>query len=385
MHRKLVILAATIVGAHFAQELFLGATPAGTLIANLLEILASVLAAVMCFRAAQRAQGMARPFWTLIGFGMVVWGVANLGWMYYEFVLHAAPPPGSVVRFCFNTQGIFLAMVLFLDQDKDSSEFQPEFLLDFTQIAIVFFFLYLGLYYLPSTEAQQQSVTTRRLWVEFGEVGTILVLACFQALRARVEHVRRLYVGFAIYIALFATGMALSEYYQIVRGTPTGTAADLGWTLPFLWAAFWAAQWQPSKAAGAVQSARERTLSGVALNNAMFAVAPLIVLVQVAQFPSEWRILRFSLLGVSILCFAVRLGISGYREAATAETVRRQTLAMDSAAEGISILGQDGKLVYVNAAFVRMMGFDSQESMLGAYWQEIYDPREIQRLREQVR
>ena len=130
---------------------------------------------------------------------------------------------------------------------------------------------------------------------------------------------------------------------------------------------------------------RKKTFSGVALNNAMFAVAPLIVLVQVAQFPSEWRILRFSLLGVSILCFAVRLGISGYREAATAETVRRQALAMDSAADGISILDADGKHIYVNAAFARMLGHESTETMMGVHWQKLYDPGDIKLLQEQVR
>ncbi|MGC1613280.1 MAG: PAS domain S-box protein [Candidatus Acidiferrum sp.] len=385
MQRKLLILAAIIVCAHLAQALVLGPTPAGTLIANLLEVSASVLAAVMCFGAARRARGMARPFWTLVGCGMAIWGVANLGWLYYELVLHTEPVPGSAVRFLFTVQGIFFAMVLFLDQEKDSTEFEPEFLLDFTQIAIVFFFLYLGLYYLPSQDVQEQTGASRRLWVEFGEVGTILALACFQIVRARARNIRQLYSGFAIYIALFIAGMALEEYHQATSTAPTGTLFDLCWTIPFLWAAFWAARWQSSPKLQTVRGKGEKTLSGVALNNAMFAVAPLIVLVQVAQFPSEWRILRFSLLGVSILCFAVRLGISGFREAATAETVRRQTLAMDSAADGISIVGEDGTHIYVNAAFARMLGHENPESMLGVHWRKIYDSRDINSLQDQVR
>ncbi|MGC2529511.1 MAG: PAS domain S-box protein [Candidatus Acidiferrum sp.] len=385
MSRRLLILAATIVGAHLAQALLLGPTPVGNLLANLVEVGASALAAVMCFNAARRARGMARPFWTLVGCGMAIWGVANLGWTYYELVLHSEPAPGSAVRFMFNVQGIFFAMVLFLDPEKDSSGFEPEFLLDFTQIAIVFFFLYLSLYYLSSQAVQQHDVTVRRLWVEFGEVGTILALACFQMMRARTKRVRELYGGFAIYLAVFIAGMAVAEYGQAVRRSPTGTLLDLCWTLPFLWAAFWAARWQPAAETRAAVPERKRTLSGVALNNAMFAVAPLIVLVQVAQFPSEWQILRFSLLGVSILCFAVRLGVSGYREAATAETVRRQALAMDSAADGISILGEDGKHIYANTAFARMMGYEGPESMLGLPWQEIYDPRDIALWRDKVR
>ena len=385
MQRKLLILAALLVAAHLGQALLLGPTPAGTLLANLLEVSASALAAAACLGAAKRARGMARPFWTLVGCGMAVWGVADLGWMYYELVLHSAPGPGSAVRFLFSVQAIFFAMVLFLDQEKDSSEFDPEFLLDFTQIAIVFFFLYLGLYYLPSQDIQEKGRAARRLWVEFGEVGTILALAFFQIFRARAKPIRELYSGFAIYISLFIAGMAVAEYGQATRGALTGTLFDLCWTIPFLWAALWAARWQPRTEHALSNGARKKTWSGVALSNAMFAVAPLIVLVQVAQFPSEWRILRFSLLGVSILCFAVRLGISGYRQAATAETVRRQTLALDSAADGISILGEDGRHIYVNAAFARMMGRESPESMLGLHWRKTYDSRDIQEHQEAVR
>jgi hypothetical protein len=112
--------------------------------------------------------------------------------MFYELLLHAKPEPGSPLRFLFHVQGIFFAMVLFLDQDKDSSDFEPEILLDFAQIAIVFFFLYLGLYHLSSRVAAEQSVTVRRLWVEFGEVGALLALACLQLIRARAARIREL-------------------------------------------------------------------------------------------------------------------------------------------------------------------------------------------------
>ena len=385
MPRKFLILAATIVGAHIAQALILGVSPAGTLLGNLLEVSASVLAAVMCFGAARRGRGLARPFWTLVGCGMAAWGLANLGWMYYELVLHTKPAADSAVRFFFSMQGIFFAMVLFLDQDKDSSDFEPEFLLDFIQIAIVFFFVFLGLYYVASPQLRQQSASARQLWMEFGEEIVIIALACVQIARARAPHIRSLYVGFVLYFSIFTAASALSAYLQSIKGTPTGTLFDLCWTLPFLWGAFWAARWQPSPALQTARPAGRKTFSGVILTNAFFVLAPLIVLVQVAQFPSEWRVLRFSLLGISILCFAVRIAISGYREAKIAETVRRQALAMDSAADGISIIGENGEHIYVNAAFARMMGHESPESMLGLHWQKIYDPRDVQLIHAKVR
>src|SRR4029077_9511045 len=107
MLRKLSILGATLVGAHIAQALLLGVSPAGTFLANVLEISASVLAAAMSFGAARRARGMAPPFWALVGCGMAAWGVANSGWTYYEFFLHTKPTPGSAVQFLFSLHALF--------------------------------------------------------------------------------------------------------------------------------------------------------------------------------------------------------------------------------------------------------------------------------------
>jgi hypothetical protein len=61
MPRKLLILRATIVGAHVRQELILGVSPAGTFVANILEVVASTPAA-MCFRASRRPGG--RPLFS---------------------------------------------------------------------------------------------------------------------------------------------------------------------------------------------------------------------------------------------------------------------------------------------------------------------------------
>jgi len=78
------------------------------------------------------------------------------------------------------------------------------------------------------------------------------------------------------------------------------------------------------------------------LTNATFALAPLIILWQISQMPAEWRLLRFSLLGLSIVCYAARLGISQYREAKSANAVLTHTLAMDSAINGMAILDAEG-------------------------------------------
>src|SRR5260221_4838772 len=99
MFRKLFVLALVIIALHVAAVLTLGTSPAGSLIGNLLQIASSGLAVAAVFSASQRATGFSRRFWLLVGCGLAVWGVANVGLTDYEKSLHAGPPSRSVVRF----------------------------------------------------------------------------------------------------------------------------------------------------------------------------------------------------------------------------------------------------------------------------------------------
>src|SRR5947208_5986839 len=194
----LAIIALVIIGLHISVVLTLGTSTPGSFLANCLQILACGLATAMALGAYRRGNGLSRPFWLLVGCGIAVWGVANLGWMYYEIVLRTEPPTGSVVRFLFGTQSIFFAMALLLDQEKDSSRLDAESVLDFIQIAIVFFFIFLGFYYLPAFHLDAHHAYIREIWVETGEDTALVALALVQAARARTEPLRRLYRGFAL-------------------------------------------------------------------------------------------------------------------------------------------------------------------------------------------
>ena len=385
MPRKPLILAAAIVALHLIEAATLGTTTAGSLLANLLEIFACGFAAVMAFGACRRGRGMSRPFWMMVGAGLSMWGVANLGWMYYEVVLHSEPPTVSVVRFLFGLEVVLLAMVMFLDQDKDSPRVDTESALDFIQIGIVFFFIYLEFYYLPAHSLDEHAAFLREMRVENVEDVMLTCLAGLQALRARKQHIRKLYSGLTAYLLSVTVFAGIAQYLQSTKPTPTGTVRDLLWTLPFLGIAVWAAQWKPSPAEQEEPGLRRKTLGELMLTNATFALAPLIILLQVAQLGAEWRLLRFSLLGVSIVCFAARLGISQFREAKSANAVRTHALAMESAADGISILGPEGDHVYANSAFARMMGFENAGAMLGKPWREIYDAQDVGLLEDDVR
>jgi two-component system, cell cycle sensor histidine kinase and response regulator CckA len=371
MPRKPLILAAVIVALHLCEAATLGTTAFGSLLANLLEILACSFAVGMALGAYRRGQGMSRPFWLLASMGIAMWGVANLGWMYYEVVLHSEPPSTSIVRFLFGLEIVLIATALFLDQDKDSPRIDAESVLDFIQIGIVFFFIYIEYYYLPIHRLDSQSAFLREMRIENVEDVVLTTLAGFQALRARKRRARSLYGGLALYLLFLSVCAALAQYQQSVNPTPTGTIRDLLWTGPFLVFAIWAAKWQPSPAEETGSRLQRKTFSELMVTNATFALAPLIILWQVSQMGGEWRSLRFSLLGISIVCYAARLGISQYREGKSANAVLTQTMAMDSAINGMAILDAGGKFVYVNSAYARMIGNTTRESMLGKAWREV--------------
>src|ERR1700731_320238 len=217
MFRKLFVLALFIVTLHIAAVLTLGTSLAGSLVGNLLQIVSCGLAVAAAFAASRRAAGLSRRFWWLVGYGLAIWGAANLGWMYYEIVLRMEPPTGSVVRFLFGTQSIFFALAVFLNQDKDSSALDLESVLDFVQIAIVFFFIFLGFYYIPSFHLDTRSAYMREMWVEVGENTALLLLASAQAVRARSGQLRKLYQGFALYLLGYAVCAGVADYLQTLH------------------------------------------------------------------------------------------------------------------------------------------------------------------------
>jgi two-component system cell cycle sensor histidine kinase/response regulator CckA len=383
--RSLAVAALCVIVLHVVTVVFLGTSSIGSLIGNALQIFASFLAAAMCFRAARRAGGFGRSFWTLVACGMGVWGLADFGWTYNELFLRREPPPGSLIRFLFDTHGMFFVMAIFLNQDKEDSRIDAPEVLDFLQIGILFFLVYFGAYYLPAINLGYQEALEREFQVmTVGTVG-IFLLALLQWRRSPTREARRLFGGLASYILVYGILATIVSWLQVEHETPTGTWFDLGWTTPMLFGAFWAATWQPAPEKETRAKRRNHTLAEILVNNGMFFFAPLVILIQVAQLGPGLRGIRFTLLGLSFSCYAVRIGLTQYRQQQDEETVRRQSLAMDSSIEGIGILDEKGVHSYANSALASMLGFDSPVRIVGQPWKVVYAFQPIAEIETQVR
>ena len=373
MPRKITILALTIVGLHVVGAVALGQSPAGAVLGNLLQITSSFAATYACFDASRRAVRFGRAFWVLVGMGISVWGIANIGWTYYEVVLHREPPELSFIRFLFDTQEAFFAMAILLDRDEQAKQLDLGFVLDAVQIALIFLFTYVGLYYVPSLALNPHDVVLREYAIATAEITAVLVLAVLRTLLASSPSAKQLYLGLTGYLFVYAIGSSLANFVQMQGETRTGTFLDLAWTVPLLCGALWAAYWQeaPAGAGENERAAATKTLGETILTNTLFGAAPVLVFLLSSGLGAEWSRVRQTLLGVSVVCYIARMAISDYRQVRNAEVVRRQAQALDSAVDGMAIVAADGKYSYVNEGHAKLLGTSARERMIGGPWREV--------------
>ncbi|MBS1865110.1 MAG: PAS domain S-box protein [Acidobacteria bacterium] len=383
--RKFLILAGVFVALHLIVILTLGTSSLGSFFANSLQITASGIAAAMAIRAARRGSGLSRSLWLLVGFGWGMWGIADFGWMLYEVVLGMEPPALSLVRFLFDIQGAFFAMALFLDDERDSARLDFATILDFLQIGLIYLLIYLSLYYVPSLSMDHHTAMQREQVIMIFQDTALIALCVIRSRIARTSATKLLYQQFAIFLGFYYLLAQATEYVQYLRETPSGTLLDLAWTLPMLGGAFWAATWQPTGELSKTASMRKRSTAGMIFRNAMFALGPLVVMFLSTQLGPGWKPVRLTFLAISILCYAMRMGINENRQTMNAELVQRQMQAMNSSVDGMAIVDANGKFVYVNSEYARMCGKVGAEEMRGKPWREVAFEDDTERVETEIR
>lgn len=66
------------------------------------------------------------------------------------------------------------------------------------------------------------------------------------------------------------------------------------------------------------------------------------------------------------------------------ETMRRQLAAIEGAIDGIAILDQDWKYIYLNAARLKLFGYEDPTELVGKSWEALYDDAEIRRIEQEI-
>lgn len=411
LHAVPLSLSAGIVGL-LTLEIFgivwLGTSLAGSILANLIQTAASLLAAICCLRARHRALGLARYFWTLVSLGFLTWAFANLAWMCFEDVLRIPIPSPSFVHFLFDIWGGFFAMALFLGDERDATGLDSRTLLDFLQIAVVFSFLYFDFYYIPALNMTFDSALLRESIVSGSESFALVLLALIRMKLVRSSVLRSLYLGAAVYLAAFTLSSALADYGQSYKKIPTGSWYDLGWTLPFLFASVLASLWQQPEKTTMSDLGSGVTLSKVAAGNLMLGLAPLFIAVEAVRLEGKWAIVGILTVCLSGACYSFRLILDEYAEARNARNLRDSLTALRAseekyhsfiikssegifrlrfdppipaglpAAEQAELCFKSGLLAECNDAFAQMYGCSSAQGMAEKRLSYMWSPDDLE-------
>ena len=389
-NRTLLIFATSIVGFHILQEVFFGQTAFGSFVSNLLQVLCAVVATIACARAVRRGRGFTRPFWILIGLSFVIWIAADLGWMYYESYLGISPPRDSIFHFFVDLRSLFLAMALLLDQDDEERPYYLDAgsLLDGVQLFIIFSLLYLGWYHIFSLHENRVLSVLRSDQIEVSENFAVLALAALQAMRAHTRELKNLYLGFLGCFGLLALTTSFTDYRELRMGREisTGSWADLGSTIPFLLIAWWARGWK-QRPDFYPSYGKKQNLPGMFFENTIYCAGPLIIVLQAFELGPTWKKLSLPLLGISILCFGLRLTLSKFRETEAASQLREVNDSLrnsearlrefERVVEGldemITVVDRDYRYLLANQAFLKYRKMTTEE-VIGREVRDVLNP-----------
>jgi len=175
-----------------------------------------------------------------------MWGIANLGWMYYEVVLHSEPPSASVVRFLFGLEKRVVRHGLVSGPRQGFTADRRGILFGLHPGRDRFLFYLSRILLSAGSSLGRLLRILREMRVENLE-DVFLTGGCRQSAALAKTAPRKLYGGLALYLLLLTVCAATAQYLQSVKPAQRGLARPAmdGSVSRFC---EWAARWQPDPA-----------------------------------------------------------------------------------------------------------------------------------------
>lgn len=382
--RPLLALAILILAAHVATTAVLGGSPDGALASNLLQMGASLTAALLSVIASRRREGYSRRFWALIATAFAIWTAAQASYTYQESYMGEAIPQPSWTHFLFRVYGAPLLMALLIAPEEDegrSPDWQQVF--DFSQVGILFLFFYFDLYFVPG--ADWQGLTGLSVWgfFDLSDIENWLLFAAFmiRAWLSKGVVERELARRLVPYLLVYAISSSAFNYVYSTRAVLTGEWPDIVFTLSLTVGSLVAARWRPE---AATQASPSDSIGGV-----RWAPAALPLLTLALALPIGQREPRAAFVAVfgSAACFGARLIITLKRRQTLLEALRaseaRYSNLLRLAPDAI-LVHAGGRITFANPATARLLGLASAEDLVGRDMMDFVAPELRAELAEKV-
>ncbi len=314
-------------------------------------------------------RGRQAVFWGAIGAWSLLWLVGQIAWATDEVFLGRPLPWFDwpiLLQLCASALPL-IALVAWphrsVDPDKAST-----IVLDIAVLVFLTGFLYWSLIIAPGMDPAHSALALRSL----ATLGPLVRLASAAGLLAAAWSARAtpwavIYQRIALGI-LPAFAVLIGMSFAAVRGDyRTGAPTDIGWILPFFFAA-WAASTSPASPAESRAPGFwvPRHSSPMLLFLALLAV-PIISYGSGAWIPLDARIDRLRQLATAltlvggIALVMLRLRVERRTVEQANQRVRLLAAACEQAGELVIIVSRDGRIEYANEAFCRATGYSHEE------------------------
>jgi PAS domain S-box-containing protein len=313
-------------------------------------------------------RGRQAVFWAAIAAWSVLWFVGQIGWSADELV-RATPTPWFKWHIVLQLCGSALPLIALLARPHRpaAEETALPVAIDVTALVFLTGFLYWSLIIAPSTNPAQAATGLRALaivgpLVRLASVAGLLFAAASAGDNPWAGVYRRMAVGMA-----HAFGILVGLSVMTVRGNyGTGSPADIGWMLPFFFAA-WAAEASPSSPAPLRFSpTRPFVLPSPIVLFVALLIVPVVghglrYLMPLGEPVDSLReMATFSVLVGGMVLLLVRLRVDHRVGEHANRRLRLLATACEQAAELIVIV-RGTRILYANDAFCRGVGYSWEE------------------------
>jgi len=314
-------------------------------------------------------RGRQAVFWSAIGAWAVLWFAGQIGWAANE-VFGSLANPWFKWHTILQLSGSALPLIALVAWPHRSApdETATTVAIDITVLTFLTAFLYWSLILAPATDPAHASMGLRSLAiigpiVRLVSVAGLLFAAASAGKSAWAGVYRRLALGMALAFAI----LVVLSWMTVFGNYGTGSPADVGWMLPFFFAA-WAASNSPASAPAARLSPTRPLRQS----------SPLLLFVAVLSVPVLGYGLRwlmplgdpvdtlrdiataFTLVG-AIARVLGRLRVEQRLGEQANQRLRLLATACEQAGELIIIVGRDSHIEYANDAFCRASGYTHEE------------------------
>jgi two-component system sensor kinase FixL len=366
-------LALAVCVVHIASAVIFGQGAAGSLLSNVLQVIAGLLAAWLSAGAARRSTGFGRRFWALVAAAFCLWSLGQINYTYHENWVGEPVPQPSWTHLLFRLYGAPLIMALLIGPaDEDAPSFDGLRVLDFAQVGILFLFFYFDLYR-PGGDWRAGTRVTLGGFFGLADVENWTLLALFGA-RGRLSkrpYERALYQRLVPYLAAYAAASTFSNYMYARFNLISGSLVDAVFTMSLTLAAFLAAFFEP---ASPPKPAHAAAADGV---NWVPAILPLAVVALALPMARREPMVAFVAVFGSVVCFGARLLLTLYRRRRIMEALHtsesRYADLLRLAPDAIFV-STDGRITYANPATAKLLGLETEADVIGREISEFAPP-----------